>query len=162
MDEQQAAPKFFNILVVCTGNSCRSPLAAAMLRHELAGFPVRVESAGIAAITGMPASPAVQQVAAEMGLELSSHRAKTVDPGLLGWADLILVMERRHSDWISRLAPEAVPKVKFLGGYPDQELEIPDPMGQDIIYYRQIALLMRAGVLKVVQEVRRKLQKGVN
>ncbi|MCX7732419.1 MAG: low molecular weight protein arginine phosphatase [candidate division WOR-3 bacterium] len=155
-------PEFLNILVVCTGNSCRSPLAAAMLRHELAGFPVRVESAGTAAVTGGSASPSAQQVAAEMGLELGGHRAKTVDPGLLEWADLILVMERRHSDWISRLAPEAVHKVKFLAGYPDQEVEIPDPMGQDIIFYRQIALLMKAGVLRVARDIRKKLQKGVN
>ncbi|MGB9742594.1 MAG: low molecular weight protein arginine phosphatase [candidate division WOR-3 bacterium] len=153
--------KEFKILVVCTGNSCRSPLAAALLRLELAGLAVKVESAGIAAQPGAPASALAQQAGAELGVDISNHQAQAVDPEMLNRADLILVMESGHRDRLIQLAPAAGPKIKLLGGYPDREIEIADPLGKSIEFYRQTALLLKAGVLRVVREIRARMQQDL-
>jgi protein-tyrosine-phosphatase len=148
------------ILFVCTGNACRSPLAAALLRRELAGEPVRVESAGIAAALGAPASALAQQVGAELGVDLTNHQARPVDREIIRSADLILVMESAHREKIVQLEPNAGSKVMLLGGYPDREMEIEDPMGRSIEFYRQTALLLKAAILRVAREIRRQLEKG--
>src|SRR5690606_21448064 len=85
----------YNVLFVCTGNTCRSPLAEAIARAalEARGWThVRVDSAGTAAAWDLPASENAAAVAAEHGLDLSGHRSQPVTPELVRWADLILVM----------------------------------------------------------------------
>src|SRR5690606_15088095 len=90
-----------SILLVCSGNTCRSPLAAAMLRAALAERPapgeVRVGSAGTGAWDGAPASEGSYLVALERGLDLSTHRARMLTTQLVREADLILTMTTAHS-----------------------------------------------------------------
>lgn len=89
----------FNIVFVCTGNTCRSPMAEVIARDELArrGWPhVRVASAGVAAGVGAPASAEAVEVARGHGLDLSGHRSRRLSGELIDWADLILAMGHSH------------------------------------------------------------------
>ncbi|MEZ5143956.1 MAG: hypothetical protein R2726_15770 [Acidimicrobiales bacterium] len=85
------------ILVVCTGNVCRSPMAEAMLRARLAarGVAASVSSAGTAT-EDRPASDEVLELLAPRGLDGSGHRSRLIEPVLLGDADLVLAMARLH------------------------------------------------------------------
>jgi protein-tyrosine phosphatase len=90
----------YNLLFVCTGNTCRSPMAEAIARGaiEKRGWHhVAVRSAGIAAIPGVPASAHANDVAKAHGLDLAAHRSAVVTPELIDWADRILVMGEAHA-----------------------------------------------------------------
>ena len=121
---------FQHLLVLCAGNLCRSPLAEALLRTRLAraGKEIEVASAGLIAAVGAPAEEMSCLVAAGHGLDLSGHASRPVDPGLVRWADLVLVMEEAHRRHLLELAPVAVGKVCLLGRWSGGE--IPDPYGQ--------------------------------
>lgn len=98
-----------DVLVVCTANIARSPLAERLLQahadHRLGPGAVVVHSAGVHARTGdLPADGSVQ-VADQWGLDLRDHRSRPVTPELAARADLVLTMSRRHRDKVTRLAP---------------------------------------------------------
>jgi protein-tyrosine phosphatase len=97
-----------NILVVCTGNICRSPMAAALLQHRLAAYEVdaTVESAGLVT-DGQPASEHACSVLTEMGMDLSTHRSRRVDLDAVMRADLVIGMERAHVREVVTLSPPA-------------------------------------------------------
>ena len=127
----------FRLLFVCSGNTCRSPLAAALAERELArlGWRVEVRSAGVSAARGAPASHGSLRVGARNGLDLSGHLSLPVDSELLGWADLSLVMSPGH---LLRLAEMGVAGeaalldafAKGVGGA-GEGTEVPDPFGGD-------------------------------
>ena len=81
-----------NILVVCTGNICRSPTGEYLLKKEL-GADFNVMSAGLGALVDNPADKIAQKIALEHGVDMSAHRARQINLDILKWADLILVME---------------------------------------------------------------------
>lgn len=81
-----------SILVVCHGNICRSPFAAAVLRRGLGPLGVRVESAGLVG-PNRAAPPEAVAVAARRGVDLADHRSRLLTPDLVRWADLIVVMD---------------------------------------------------------------------
>src|SRR5512135_2244316 len=96
-----------NILLVCSGNTCRSPLAAAILTDKLSRLPefagVSVQSAGIAAWDGTPASEGAYLVALERGLDLSGHRARMLTADQVRDADLVLTMSESHARRVAEL-----------------------------------------------------------
>lgn len=92
-------PEPFRILFLCTGNTCRSPLAEVIARRDLAArgwAHVDIRSAGIAAAPGSPASAGAVHAAALHGLDLSGHEAHQLTEETVSWADLILAMSPRH------------------------------------------------------------------
>lgn len=129
-----------NILIVCTGNTCRSPLAAALLRQKLATRGVQeiaVGSAGTGAWDGVPASEGAYLVGLEAGIDLSSHRSRLLTADLVGEADLILSMSRQHLARIAALGGEG--KGTLLGEYAGRagnDAEVSDPFGLDLDAYR--------------------------
>jgi protein-tyrosine-phosphatase len=136
-----------NILLVCSGNTCRSPLAAAILVDKLAKLPefadASVQSAGVAAWDGTPASEGSYLVALERGLDLSSHRARMLTADQVRNADLILTMSEGHARRVAELGGEQ--KVYTLPDYagdPERRHDIPDPMGGDVALYRDVATLL--------------------
>ena len=136
-----------NILLVCSGNTCRSPLAAAILADKLKQLPefadASVQSAGVAAWDGTPASEGSYLVALERGLDLSSHRARMLTADQVRDADLILTMSDAHARRVAELGGEQ--KVYTLPDYagdPDGRRDIPDPMGGDVAGYRETAMLL--------------------
>jgi protein-tyrosine-phosphatase len=100
-----------SILVLCTGNVCRSPIAEGMLRDLLQerfeDSAPTVASAGMAGWEGSDADPRSAAAAAELGVDISGHRARQVDVGEVRNATVVLAMAGEHRDEVSRLVPEA-------------------------------------------------------
>ena len=135
-----AEPTTYNILFVCSGNTCRSPLAAAIAQAAIArrGWQnIAVQSAGTGAAMGMPASEGAVIVAAERDLDLSAHRSQPLTPELVDWADLVLVMGSSHLWAAADMgAGEKVGLItEFMEG-DDNGAGIEDPYGADDEAYR--------------------------
>lgn len=86
----------FQVAFVCTGNRFRSPLAAALLERETEGLPLRIASLGTLDLGRRPALPEAIEIADELGLDLSDHRARGLAATELAPFDLVLGFERRH------------------------------------------------------------------
>lgn len=130
-----------HVLMVCTGNTCRSPLAAALLSRliEEKGLQgVSVSSAGVGAQDGAPASDGAYLVALEAGLDLSAHRATQLRPDLVREANLILAMSPSHLRRVAEFggAGKAMLLSEYATGGAGTE-EIPDPFGGDVHAYRE-------------------------
>ncbi len=129
------APKSVKIiLVVCSGNICRSPMGEVYLIHKLEekGIQgVKVYSAGTLNITGEPADPKAIATAMDAGLDLRNHSSYGIDHLPVGYADIVLTMEPQHSDYVAESFPAAKEKTHLLGEfYPrDFGATIPDPIG---------------------------------
>lgn len=114
---------FNSILVVCTGNICRSPLGE---RYLKAALPEKIDSAGTGALVGYQADPTAIKIALEHDISLEGHIAKQFTSTMSRHYDLILVMEKYHIEKIGRIAPEARGKTMLFGHWLNQR-EIPDP-----------------------------------
>ena len=127
------ADPLFRVLLVCTGNTCRSPMAAGALTAALGADSERivVESAGTAAWEGQPATEPSLEVAAAAGIDLSRHRSRRVTPAMVRSADLVLVMERGHLAAVRSLGADP-DRTHVLSEWPppgEPGLEISDPFG---------------------------------
>ena len=134
---------FERILVICTGNICRSPMVEAMLRQQLqqAGRQVEVRSAGVGALVNEPADPPATERMLARGLDLQTHRAQQFNGELGRWADLILVMEKAQREAVADIDPTARGKTYLLGHWNDGK-EVPDPYKRpDSVYTRALALI---------------------
>ncbi|HEV8297786.1 MAG TPA: hypothetical protein VGQ20_10825 [Acidimicrobiales bacterium] len=127
------------ILIVCTANICRSPMAEVLVADCLAARDVAatVGSAGFLA-GGQPASDAAIQVMAERGLDLSHHRSREVTPELVHEADLVLTMERRHARDLVVNAGEATP-VHTMKGFLRLAASVPPRAGDTAGWLADVA-----------------------
>ena len=115
-----------HILVVCVGNICRSPMAEALLKRALRGQDdIAVESAGLGALVGHPASSYAVELMDEIGEDISGHRARQIHPDMVRAADLVLVMESGHKRAIDDADPTARGKVHRLGEWQDKDIDDP-------------------------------------
>lgn len=102
MNLQDGEP--FDVLVICTANICRSPMAEGLLRRT--GPHARVSSAGFLR-DGSPPAPDAARAVQELGVDISAHRSRIVDADMVRRADLVLTMERSHARELVILEPEA-------------------------------------------------------
>lgn len=115
---------FDNILVICTGNICRSPLGERLLRNKL---PTKViNSAGTSAMVDHLADKSAIKIAEENGISLEGHKGRQLTREMIRRHELILVMEQYHIEHITRLYPESRGKILLYGHWINQK-EIPDP-----------------------------------
>lgn len=131
------------VLIACKGNTCRSPMASALLRDMVHSHGhqerLRVSSAGIWAVEGQPATTEAQKVMQERGLDVSQHRAHNLTQADVERADLIVAMEQGIAEAIIIETPSAVNKVRTLGELADEPHDVEDPIGRSIEEYRYTA-----------------------
>jgi len=114
------------VLVVCTGNTCRSPMAEGWLNAKLAGKGWTAESAGVAAWDGSPASPEAVEAMRGMGADISHHRSRPLVPELVNRADAVFAMTPDHVEFVSGLVPGARDRVELV----EKDQGVSDPLGQ--------------------------------
>ena len=142
-----------HILVVCVGNICRSPMAEALLQRELRGQDgFTVESAGLGALVGHPASEHSVALMDELGLDIGGHRARQIHPDMVSTADLVLVMEAGHRRAIDDADPTARGKVYRLGEWQDRDIN--DPYRKERDAYEAALRDIQAGVASWVEKIR--------
>lgn len=134
---------FKHILVVCTGNICRSPMGEALLRKAL---PDRaVVSAGTEAMVGWQATEEARAVMKAHGYDLSRHHARQLSPKMLAASDLVLTMDQTHSDWINKRYPQYRGKVHKLLKWQDGH-DVEDPYGHPLSFFEHTYEDIAAGV----------------
>lgn len=145
-----------NLLFVCSGNICRSPMAHVMAETWAPGLGLRaqVQSAGTLGLIDRPAAKGMIAVGDEVGLDLRRHRSQALTAALIDWADVVAVMETAHALECRRLAPHApVEKVVHLGTWAGQA-EIADPIGSWTLRpYREARDVLKTAVTGLLTEL---------
>lgn len=136
---------FSRIVVVCTGNICRSPMAEALLKARLADPKRVIVSAGIGALVGYPADPIAQELMRERGIDIGGHRAQQATMPLLSSMDLILTLDQTHSSWISNRFPQLRGRVHKLLKW-SEDRDVADPYGFPRSAFEKAAEDIRQGI----------------
>lgn len=146
-----------NILFVCTGNTCRSPMAEAVLRSK-AEDRYNVRSAGVFASSGQPAAESASKVLSSKGIEMN-HRSTLLSEELIDWADVVLTMTEGHKSFVLQRFPKSIEKVYMLKEYADDNKETKGVLARLDACYAELeterALKHENEVERVEKEIRR-------
>ncbi|KOC89226.1 protein-tyrosine-phosphatase [Winslowiella iniecta] len=130
---------FNSVLIVCVGNICRSPTGERLLRKYCPNL--KVDSAGLGALVGHEADASAKAVAEKRELSLESHSAQQITASMCRSYDLILVMEKKHINDITKIAPEVRGKTMLFGHWASGR-EIPDPYRKSMEAFESVYLLL--------------------
>lgn len=140
------------IIFICTGNTCRSPIAEGLFRahggEEITGLIAF--SAGLFTQEGMPVSENAVTAAAERGADIADHHAHILTPELAREARYLVCMTGAHYDRICEMLPQEADKVFTL-----LPQDIPDPFGGNLDTYRQAAAVIDAGVKSIIERLKK-------
>ena len=141
------------ILFVCTGNTCRSPIAQGLARKIL---PERFEilSSGISAGDGQPVNEKAVQVLKDKGIDISSRKSVNLHKGLLEDADYIFTMTKSHEMYLHHAYPDFQSKIKRLGDYVGYDTDISDPWGGSLDDYRNCANELEVLIHKLADKLK--------
>jgi len=150
----------YTLLMVCSGNTCRSPMAEGIARQMVAEHlgvqpdgldraGIEVRSAGAYASDGMPATPEAVQAVAAAGIDISGHKSAALTRELVDSADVIYCMTAGHRQAVLELSPSAVQKTHLV----DPDDDINDPIGAGEQVYRETAEAIRKGLVRRLKEL---------
>lgn len=136
----------FNILVICVGNICRSPICEGLFNERLKNIDpdIRVSSAGLSALVGRPADKLAQELMLEKNIDISAHRARQINSEILLESDIIFTMTNGQQTHLEGKIPHLKGRLHRLGeieGY-----DVPDPYKRPKAAFEQALLLIDQAV----------------
>ena len=145
-----------NIIFICTGNTCRSPMAKIIAEAEFkkAGIKASLFSAGVAVYTEAPASEHAINIAYENGLDLSGHISQPVTEDILLSADLALTMTNHHKSRLLNIYPDCSNKIFTICEYTGTNGDVSDPFGGDKQEYEECFGQLRGLIEKLAEKIK--------
>jgi len=148
-----------SVLMVCTANRVRSPMAEALLKELVAADSPsdawRIESAGTWAVEGLPAMPRTEAVLAERGIDISAHASRPIEECDMASFNLVLVMETGHREAVIREFPEIAGRVYLISEMAGMNDDVHDPVAGTLADYRRTAdglhRILAAGMSRIRQ-----------
>jgi protein-tyrosine-phosphatase len=154
----------YKIVYVCTGNTCRSPMAEGILKKRLAdaGYKdVHVLSAGIGTLDGYPATPTGVNTAQKHGIDISEHHSRRLTGKLFKEVDLVFALADNHYEFM-RNFPDADKKLFMVKGFPRQELadkehSVDDPLGGTLEEYEATFQEIEREIVRSLPDILRRI-----